>query len=71
MNLQTVPRVPVKTMSGRIIPRPASKERACLVVDIFVVVIVPILILYSLIQTTVFKLKVNYNGYGLSDETNK
>ena len=40
-------------------------------VDIFVVVIVPILILYSLIQTTVFKLKVNYNGYGLSDETNK
>ena len=71
MNLPTVPRVPVKTMSGRIIQRPASKERACSVVDIFLVVIVPILTLYSLIQTNVFKLKVNYNGYGLSDETNK
>ena len=67
MNLATVPRVPVKTMSGRIIQRPASKERACLVVDIFLVVIVPILTLYSLIQTNVFKLKVKYNGYGLSE----
>ena len=53
MNLPTVPQVRVKIMSGRIIQRPASKERACLVVNIFLVVIVPILILYSLIQTNV------------------
>lgn len=53
MNLPTVPRVPVKIMLGRITPRPASKARACSVVDISHVVIVPILALYSLIQTNV------------------
>ena len=53
MNLPTVPRVPVKIMLGRITPRPASKEQACSVVDISHVVIVPILALYSLIQTNV------------------
>ena len=36
MNLPTVLRVPVKIMLGRITPRPASKERDCLVVNISV-----------------------------------